>query len=267
MARSEAEVRFQAFKGLLRPAIRYFLKTSHPFKDFVDIAKELFVEIAREEISKTSLKINPSRISVMTGLHRKEVKRFSAAGEPVRKQAPHVLVRVLNVWEQDSRFHSKTGRKRALTHEGENSEFKSLVECVSKDVHPGTVLFEMERMGLVRKRSGLVRLIKQYPRFHQDPSKGLDFLKRDIESLFESVEENLFNREEVPNLHIRTEFDNMVKSAVPEIRKWLLEEGAAFHKKARDFLSQSDLDLNPGIQGEGGGRVSVTAMSATYPKK
>ncbi|RIL09857.1 MAG: hypothetical protein DCC75_05625 [Proteobacteria bacterium] len=258
--------RMEVLGGLLKPLVRFLLRGNHSYQDFLNVAKEVFVQVAVEELSKSTKKLNSSRISVLTGLNRKDVAHYYKSGRmPPRKGAP-LISRVLNRWEQDPRFHSNSGRQRALSWEGESSEFKELVRCVSTDVNPATVLFELERMGLVKKRGRLVRPSSQVPRFHQDPRKGLEFLRLDNESLFTAIEENIFNRQEIANLHIRTEYDNVLKSAIPKIRAWLLEEGAAFHKRARDFISIFDKDLNPGLDGESQGRVSLIAFSCTEPQ-
>ena len=64
----------------------------------------------------------------------------------------------------------------------------------------------------------------------------------------------------------RTEYDNISISDFPEIRKWLIKEGAAFHNKARGYLSQFDLDINPKPDHEGGARVTVGTFSYTEEK-
>ncbi|RIL12652.1 MAG: hypothetical protein DCC75_00075 [Proteobacteria bacterium] len=54
----------------------------------------------------------------------------------------------------------------------------------------------------------------------------------------------------------------LVASALPAIRKWLLNQGIQLHKRARIYLSRFDRDLNPSPD-KGGARVVVGAFSWT----
>ena len=130
------------------------------------------------------------------------------------------------------------------------------------------MLFEFERRGFVeRKDDKLVLLYRQIP-LASFPEAGLKVLSNDLCSTIDAVEENLFRPAPITNLHLRTEFDRIAPRFVPTIRRWLLDEGKEFHRKARNFLAQFDKDLNPEMAKEEGEiEVSVTASSYTPPAK
>ena len=87
--------------------------------------------------------------------------------------------------------------------------------------------------------------------------EGFELLAKDTEDLIGAVEENIFFPDDIPNLHARTEYDNIRQDALQEIKEWLYDEGSAFHKRARHFLSQYDLDIYPDRTYKEG-RVKVT---------
>jgi hypothetical protein len=61
-------------------------------------------------------------------------------------------------------------------------------------------------------------------------------------------------------LHARTEFDNISRAKLAELRQWVLNEGTAFHGRVRERLSKFDCDLNPDLE-DGGGKIVVGAFS------
>ncbi len=231
------------------------------------MAKELFVELAEQELSKEDDKINISRLSVLTGIRRAEVLRIKAAQpEEADNSSSHFLTRAIGQWRNDPEFCTRAGEPKPLTISGKNADFRKLCAKVSAAINPGTVLFELERRSLVERREGeLILLYRQLP-VGESSSAGLDILSNDVNELIYAVEENLFKPAPITNLHLRTEFDNIEPRYIPTIRRWLLDEGKEFHRRARNFLSQFDRDLNPGLTTENsqpGSKVSVGTHSLT----
>lgn len=257
----ERSAQVEILKQVLEPFVQFCLRNSLAIQDVVDVAKIAFVESAARQLEAHGKKVNVSRLSVLTGLYRKDVTRiFRHRGGP-REESVSILARVVGQWRHDQRFITKSGKPRILSFKGKTSEFKALVESVSKSINPGTILFELERMGALKREARGVQLLWQMPSFAKDPKQGFKILAADLDILMRSVEENLFVQDQLSNLHIRTEYDNIITKAVPEIKVWLLEEGKAFHKRAREFLSQFDKDLAPGLtQEEGGAHVVVSAF-------
>ena len=265
---SSGSHRLDVLELILRPLVRFCLRYGHSFQEFLAVAKRLFVQLAEEEIRKTSSKVNVSRISVMTGLNRSEVDRLFGPEPEGPAERLGVLTRVLGQWRNHHDFTTSTGQPRSLTYRGEDSEFKQLVATVSKNINPGTVLFELQRKGYLKKTRQHINLQKEVFSLQSDPHKGFDLVARDIETLLQASEQNIYNLQPVSNLHIRTEYDNIIKSKLPEIRRWLVDEGKHFHKRARDYLSALDKDVNPGTENEEAGcRVTVTAFSFTSEGK
>src|SRR5699024_175288 len=64
-----------AIKRLLYPLVKLLLRRKMPFGAFSDLAKQVYVDVADKEFSLEGRKQTVSRISVLTGLSRKEVKR------------------------------------------------------------------------------------------------------------------------------------------------------------------------------------------------
>ncbi len=241
---------------LLRPIVRFCFRNSLVLQEIVEHLKMALVEEASEAMRRSGQRVNVSRISVMTGVHRREVMRLTDNAEP--SQTPASLAsRVIGQWEQDSRFHTAAGVPRMLSYEGDQNDFKDLVRCVSQDLNHCTVLFELERIGAVERRKAGLRLMRPSVVLTGDMLEGFQLLGRDSEDLMDAALENILEKPKPAQLHARTEYDNISLEALPEIRQWLLDEGAAFHRRMREYLSALDKDTQPKLQGEAGGRVVV----------
>lgn len=247
---------------MLKPILRFALRNAIGIKQFHELCKIACVEVSAEEIAKTSPKINVSRISVITGISRPEVTRIYVENKTQLDETSTLVSRVTNRWEQTPRFCRVSGKPRVLEYLGGKDEFTELVRTVDTSINPGTVLFELERSGVIRKSGNSVKLVRNIPRFSRDPEQGYQVLAEDIESLIAAAEQNISRQQDEPyNLHIRTDYNNIFKSEVPRIRAWLLKEGSKFHKRARDLLSKCDKDIAVNSKGEAGVNVSVSAFS------
>jgi len=256
------ELKYRCLQQLLRPVVRFSLRHSMKVQDMLECAKACFLQIAEEEMIARSETVSISRLSVATGVHRRDVARLQ--GEEITERKPNNLVsKVIGQWQEDIRFNTKDGKPRTLTVEGEDSEFSELVRSVSQDMNPYTVLYELERTEAVVRNSDTVVLTADVFVPKGDAEENLKILVRDTEGLMSAVEENVSSQPEIPNLHIRTEYDNVSPAHAVEIRRWLLEEGSKFHARARKYISNFDRDISPEQLKDTGEalRVSISSFS------
>lgn len=237
------ETALYALRLMLRPVLRFCLLQSVKHQEISEVIKSVLLQIAEEEAKRRRVAVSDSRLSVMTGLHRRDVARLGAGHKPGRDRGD-IVTRVIGNWQQLRRFRTKSGRPRTLEIEGKDSEFVDLVRTVSQDVNPYTVLFEIERVGAVERTNQGLRLRKRLFIPKGDFKAGVELLGHDMEDLVSAVQENITQEPDIPNLHIKTEYDNIPRCAVEEIRRWFIREGSAFHQRARNYLSQFDRDLS-----------------------
>jgi hypothetical protein len=245
---------------LLRPAAVFALRRGMKLQDIVEALRSVLIESASEELKTSGEKASTSRISVMTGLQRKVVTQIMAA--PKGDVRPNtVLSKVIGQWRGDSRF-SRKGQPLPLTCEGTQSEFFELVQVITRDISPYAILFELERLGAVRREDGKLVLQSTAYDARKDLEDGWRIWSTDAETLMNAVDENISKGKQVPNLHISTRYDNVVLEELPAIRRWILDQGAEFHARVRDYVSRFDKDLNPSLYDKaGGGNVSIGSFS------
>ena len=248
---------------MLRPVARLCLRSGLSIQDLVEAAKVVFVNVARDEHLKNKEKLNVSRLSVATGLHRRDVARILSEDggefEPV-----NLLSRLVGLWENGEQYKTRAGKPKVLSFEGEGNEFYSMVKQVTKDVHPSSILHQVERLSLVERTAHGLRLLSGSQDVRKDLERGYHVLSQDIEDLSIAVEENILGSRELPNLHARTEFDNLFEDSLPEVREWLLKEGSLFHQRARTFLANHDADLQPHVRKAAGKKVILTCFSRLF---
>jgi hypothetical protein len=118
------------------------------------------------------------------------------------------------------------------------------VREVSADVHPYTVLCELERLGLVRIADGQAVPLKSSFVSAMDDEKTARIIARDMDELMCTAEENVQSTSPRPHHHTTTIFDNIPKQYESELRAWINREAAVLHKKIRQHVSQYDRDVS-----------------------
>lgn len=226
--------------GLLKPAVRLALKNGMKFQEINECLKLASIECAKEELKKLSEEENISKVSVITGLQRRDVKRLISNDES--KPQVDVMTRVIGHWANNDKYKNEEGKIINLKHDSRDSEFGKLVSEISKDLNPYTVAFELLRIGAVKETKSGLKLIKKGFQPKANAKEAFELLNRDSELLHEAVSENIYSNNQIANLHATTFYDRIPKSKENEIRLWFLKEGEKFHLKARKYLSKLDLD-------------------------
>lgn len=252
--------------ALSKPLARFCLRNAVGIQQAIEILKKAFIECATETIQASGDSANVSRLSIATGLHRRDVQRLIQDDTPVR-QTTHALSRIIAAWENHPKFTVKNGKSRVLSVEGNDSEFHQLVRFITSDLHPGTVLSQLEHMGVVERTSQGAKLKHGAESIRHDPQRAYRVMAQDMEDLPRAVEDNVFTERNTPHLHARTEYDNVLQEAIPEIEHWLLKEGSHFHQRARAFISKYDCDLHPHKKGPAGARIAVGTFSISVKPK
>lgn len=141
-----------AVQRLLRPLIRGFIRFGLTYPLLSDILKRTYVEIADEDFRIYPDKSpSDSRISLLTRVHRKDVRKFRAEdmAPPLNLSGSSVAAQIIARWLGRDDLLDKEGRPIALPRLGENS-FDALAREISKDMHPRAMLDELVRSDTVR---------------------------------------------------------------------------------------------------------------------
>ncbi len=163
-----------AFFVVLRPIAKILLRYGIGFREFAEVAKSAFVDVASTEYGIRGRPTNMSRIAVMTGLTRKEVRRLREQHERgyhslVVKTTP--LATILHRWHSEEDFLDEHGRPATLSFAGPGKSFSELVRRFGGDIPPGAMRTELKRIRAIEENpDGHLRVIKRevYPRIEHE---------------------------------------------------------------------------------------------------
>ena len=92
----------------MRPVIRLMMRHGIVLQSFQELVKSVYTEEAEKEIRTSGNPVTDLQISLMTGLHRKEVKRFREEGYETFLMSPTLSTGsdVVTKWLTDRRFQN-----------------------------------------------------------------------------------------------------------------------------------------------------------------
>lgn len=240
-------------KSLMKPIIKLLLRNGVTYKEFAMLCKSIFVEAAAEGFGLRGRPTNVSRISVLTGIDRKEVKRIkellqenSLAQDAQTHQDR--ITRVLTAWHQDPEY-TVEGRVRVLPVDGERGSFTALVKRYGGDVPVQALLKELLRVGVVSKLDdGRVKVLSRYFMPVQSDPQALLRAGSMISELGENLFHNLYVVERTarkgrPN----TRFDGRASNNFIDAKhhaafqQFLDSEGQAFLERVDAWLSEHEI--------------------------
>ncbi|MGB5345752.1 MAG: DUF6502 family protein, partial [Woeseia sp.] len=150
---------------VLRPLARALLRAGVGYREFAEISKTAFVEIATNDYGLRGRPTNISRVAVMTGLTRKEVRRLrdkSAAGDETLVLRSTPMSVILHRWFTDAEFLAGSGEPLVLGFDGPSPSFSSLVKKHGCDIPPGAMRTELKRIDAIRETdAGMLQVLKR----------------------------------------------------------------------------------------------------------
>jgi len=146
-----------ALRRVLRPLVRLLLAQGITYPFLSSLLKSVFVEVAERDFQLDGKAQTDSRINLLTGVHRKDVKRLRAELADTRTpDAPAAVslgAQLVARWTGMDRYLDGQGRPQPLPRlasEGGDLSFEALVAAVNKDIRSRAVLDEWLRLGVAR---------------------------------------------------------------------------------------------------------------------
>jgi hypothetical protein len=166
-----------AFLVVLKPIARILLRFGIGFREFSEIAKTAFVDVASSDFGIRGRPTNISRVAVMTGLTRKEVRRLRdkiAGGKHTVVVKPTPMWDILHYWHADGEFLDSGGRRR-----------------FGGDIPPGAMRTELKRVGAIEEdEAGNLTVLKRTFRPEGDHESLVASLVHGVYPLLATVSHN-----------------------------------------------------------------------------
>lgn len=138
---------------LLRPLVRLAIQRGITFPLLADLLRDLYVDIARRDLLRGPRAQTDSRVSLLTGIHRKEVRRQRTAPEVLAASEEMALSsQIVARWLAVSPWVDAAGAPLPLARNAAAgaASFDALVASVTKDLRSRAVLDEWLSQGIVR---------------------------------------------------------------------------------------------------------------------
>ena len=240
---------------MLRPLVRILLRNGVSYSTFSDFVKWVYVDVASKEFGIEGRKQSTSRVSVITGLSRKEVMRVRKLPKPddsASTERYNRAARVIAAWRRDRNFLDAEGMPAPLAMAGPDVSFSELVKRFSGDVPVRATLDELIRVGAVeRLEDGRVSLLtRTYVPQSSDADK-LHILGTDVAHLISTFDHNLKSDPVGPFFQRKVAYDNLPDEVLPGFRKHSAKRAQALLENLDRWLAQHDRDVTPTVKGTG----------------
>lgn len=231
----------------MRPVASLLLRCGMTWKEFAELCKSVFVEVASEEYGIKGRMTNVSRVSILTGMSRKEVKRqreLLEAHTPPAEGKTTDATRVLSGWHQDKDFLDQDGKPLPLPLDGKGATFAELMRRYGGDIPQGAMLKELKNAKAVEDtEDGKLRAISRYySPVRMDPELLL-IAGSNLRDLAATLNYNL-SIDEGKRFEGRADNDTIDAKVLPAFRKLMEEEGQRFLEKLDDWLSAHQVPDN-----------------------
>ncbi|HVY65418.1 MAG TPA: DUF6502 family protein [Gammaproteobacteria bacterium] len=245
MARDGDRQQILGFLGtVLEPVIRLMLRMGITWKEFADLAKTKFVEVATADFSVRGRPTNASRVAILTGLDRREVSRLRSAvtaAEPVGYHSKPS--QILFAWHHEKDFLDAAGEPAVLPVEGDGASFAELMRRHAPALPHVAMIKELRNAEAVEQLpDGRLRALTRVYVPRGLPKERLRLWASVLSDVANTIEHNFARSPEMPSRFERRAVSLKVdRRALPEFRKLLEAEGQALLERIDDWLSAHEV--------------------------
>lgn len=237
----------------MRSICRLLLRHEIGFREFSDLAKTAFVQVATEEYGLRGRPTNISRVAVMTGLTRKEVKRLrdlniERGDEFLSRRNPHA--ELLHYWNTDKEYSDSSGHPKALAYDGPGVTFQTLVKRCAGDIPVGAMRTELKRIGAIAENKDGLLVVKTRQHLPKDVNdRLLNGIEYGLQTLAATVEYNGNPKNKLLRPQKFIHSSEISEDELPLLQKFIREKIESFSIETDDLLSTAE--VTPAEKGSG----------------
>ncbi len=243
-----------AVRRLLRPLVKVLLHYSVQYPALASLLKLTYVEVATE-MPIHGKEQTDSRISLLTGIHRLDVKRLRGeiiSGHDAPPASVSLGAQIVARWTGHPDYLDSRSRPLPLPRlasTGGDASFESLVRSVNKDIRPRVVLDEWIRLG-VAHLDPQDRVVLATDAFV--PSHGLDeklfYLGKNVHDHLGACAHNLTQADVPPYLERSIYYDRLSLDSTLILsayaRQLATQAMQSFNQKAMELQERDIEDTN-----------------------
>lgn len=243
MANATHDEVIAATRMWLAPVIQILLRSGVTWREFAELSRMIYVEVATRHFGRRGRPTNVSRTAMLTGLARRDVRKQRELLETgAAAPAPYVTKAslVLSAWHLLPEYRGRGGRPAVIPFEGASRSFMALVQsCGGSDVPPTTLVKELVSAGAVRVRpDGRLEATHRNYIPHAMDGQMIRLWGSVLADVATTHVHNLSRASSKPPRFERAAVNDEVEAtAVPEFRRFLEAEGQAFLERVDAWLT------------------------------
>lgn len=250
-----------ALAKLLRPLVKLLIKQGVSYASFSEVARRLFIDVAEQDFKIPGKKQSLSRISVLTGINRKDVAKVLKTDQSPNSKPPVPASRpsrIIQGWLRDTSFTNESGAPKPLHFEGGENSFSELVRRYGGDVTPRSMLDELTRVGVISRnpQQHLILCSMAYVP-QQDLEEKINILGRASGDLFSTLDHNLEHQQFRSRLQRSVAYSHIPVKNLNQVRMQSKEQGEQFLLQINQWLSQHDANVNPDLDSDQTARAGI----------
>lgn len=224
-----------ALEHCLKPIARLCIHFGIDHRNLSEMLKAAFVSVAKDEFKVNGKSQTDSRIALLTGVHRKDVRRLlGRAPEKSGGRQQGLIANLIAQWLGTPELLDEDGEPKPIPrnpHPDYKVSFTSLAETLTNDIHPRALMDECVNRGIIKfTEDGMVHLIVESLIPADDLDEKAHFFGQNIYDHISAAEHNL-NGGEPPFLDRFVWHEGLTESDVKII-------AAAAKKAAMNALKQ-----------------------------
>jgi hypothetical protein len=245
-----------ALGRLLEPIVLLLLKSGITWREFADLARLKFVQVATREFGIRGRPTNASRVAILTGMDRREVRRLRAVAAEKPAFEPGFMskpTQVLDAWFHDPDYRTASGHPRDLPASEGDISFAAMVRRYAPGIPHVAMIKELRAAGaLADVDGGRLRALKRsyIPReLNEDVIRLWGSVLEDVGT---TLEHNVSRGESDPPRFERRAISLRVDpKSIALFREMLEREGQAFLERIDEWINAHELNASGGAGGAG----------------
>jgi uncharacterized protein YbjQ (UPF0145 family) len=248
----QADITSRVILKLLKPLVRFLIARNVTARAATQLLRAAYVDVSRQDLTEKEGKATDSRIALVTGLPRPEIRKLRLTAEGARDKRPQLLSAtavVLGRWLADPRYRDVDGVPLTLPVTDEDGpDLEELISHTGLDVRGKTLKDEMVSQGMLEEvENGLVRLKPDFLSKGSDSSATDQIMSDNVSSHLAAAVENVLKEDGAKNLERAVYYNRLSKEAVAEIEDEArrLSNDALVHLNSLAFERQKEDKEHP----------------------
>jgi hypothetical protein len=245
-----------ALGRLLEPIVLRLLKSGITWREFADLAKVKFVQVATNEFGIRGRPTNASRVAILTGIDRRDVRKVRLATAKQPTLDPGFMskpTQVLEGWFHDPNFRAARGEPRDLqVSEGDDS-FAALVRRYAPGIPHVAMIKELRAVGAIEELpDGRLRALKRNYIPRELTDNQIRLWGSVLQDVGTTLEHNIARDDtDSPRFERRAISLRVDAKALPQFREFLEKEGQAFLERIDDWITAHEVASSTDERGTG----------------